>query len=100
VNVNRSAFESSTSGPTVAAGPDWVFANEPFERRRRVVGHNRVQQFAVKPEDKRPIGSAQAYGAFSNGFEDGLKIERRAADHFEYVCRRRLLLERFAQFIE
>jgi hypothetical protein len=47
--------------------------------------------------DNADLGFAQLLGPFADNFEHRLGVRGRAADDTEYVCGRRLLLQRFAQ---
>ena len=46
------------------------------------------------------VGYAKSRRRFRKGMKDRRQIEGGAADDFQHVCRRGLLLQRFTQFVE
>ena len=62
-----------------------------------VVRGHRPEEPAVILKDHRPFGFAQPNSVLSHCVEDGLQIERRAADHLQHVGGRCLLLKRLGE---
>src|SRR5262249_13238304 len=95
-NVSRAPLKCGTARCAVATRPDGVLPHKFRELRRRVVSHHWVKQFAIETKNESLVGLAKAYRTFSDGLENRLQIERRAADDFEHVGGGGLLLQRFA----
>src|SRR5215475_9153259 len=96
-NMSRPTLKRGTARCAAATRPDGVLPHKFRELRRRVVSHYWVEQFAIETKNESLIGPAKAYRTFSNGLENRLQIERRAADDFKHIGGGGLLLERFAQ---
>ncbi len=65
---------------------------------REIVVSGVVVAFRLLPSDCGHIRLAKLRGRLGQRIEHRLQIERRAADDFQHVRRRRLLLQRLAQF--
>jgi hypothetical protein len=58
------------------------------------IGGSKTKIFAVELENMTALGPAEPRCALDQSFQNGLKIEGRAADDLEYIGRSPLLLER------
>src|SRR5262249_46963479 len=99
-DVYRPPLKGSTRRDAVASRSDRVGIYELPELRRHVRARGRAQKFTVEQEEERPLGLAYPDGVLNQCVEDGLKLERRAADDLEHVGGGGLLLQRFAQLVE
>src|SRR5262249_30111564 len=61
-------------------------------RRGPIVGHPSKDLY-VKPEDDAAAGAAEAHRVLDQGFQHGLQVEGRAADHLEDFAGGSLLLQ-------
>ena len=95
--MDHPAFERGAGGSAVPAGPDGMLHHPIPKLRCGVVGRRHTQQLAIETEDERPVGPAQPGRTFDHGFEHRLQIERRAADDFEHLSGRGLLLQRLGK---
>ena len=88
-------MRSSAARPAHAVPPrsNWVLFDEFLELWRRIDGRHRLQQLAVEAEDECFLRLAEPRRAFDEGIEHGLQVEGRAADDFEHVGGRGLLLQ-------
>ena len=62
-----------------------------------VVGCRRPEEFAVKPENERPLRFAEPDGVLGHRVEHGLQVEGGTADHLQHLARRRLPGEHVGQ---
>ena len=53
---------------------------------------------ALAESQNKVVNTANLSGALDDGVEDRLHVRRRAADDAKHLGRRRLMLQRFAQF--
>ena len=95
VDVNRRTFNKGASGDPAA--PD-----RPFHEvnRNGAVMRSDLEGVTLAQQNNRIVGLAEPRHRFCQRVENGLKIERRAADDLEHVGGRGLLLQRLAQLIE
>src|SRR5262249_8870724 len=70
------------------------------EPRPRSKGSRKTEIFTIELENVSARGAAKPRRALDQGLQHGLQIESRAADDFEGVGGRGLLLQRFAQLVE
>src|SRR6516165_2156665 len=80
--------------------PNLATASPLSKPGRRIVIRGEVVQLTVRLKDEPLLGRAKPRRIFDKSFENGLEIERRAADDLEQLGRGGLLLQRFAQLIE
>src|SRR5580693_8508524 len=59
-----------------------------------VVEGGSVIQLTIASKDDPSLGATQASSCLDEIVQNKLQIKLRAADDFEYICRRRLLLQR------
>jgi hypothetical protein len=66
----------------------------------RTVERRRLECFSVEKKQMPELGLAQPDGVLKHCIENGFKLAGRGADDAQYICGRRLLLKRFAQFVQ
>ena len=76
---------------------NWISRHVFVVFRGKTVTRNLSICVAALAGYRRHLRLTQPGGRFDQCIEHGLQIEGRAADHFEHVGCRRLLLQRFAQ---
>src|SRR6516165_3069459 len=64
---------------------------------RCIMHGDNAHVFTVEQQQIAESCFANARSVFKDGFENRLKLSRRRTDSTQYVCRRSLLLKRFAQ---
>ena len=66
-------------------------------RQPRAMHRHRAEDLALQPVRHDVVGAAQAGGALGHHVHHGPQIGRRAGDDAQYLCHRRLLLQRLRQ---
>src|SRR6185503_5189067 len=93
-NVHGVPLEGGTRRGAPASGRNGIPLEEGSQLWRGVVSHHGSQMLTFEAPDDRALGLAQSDPIFRQRLEDGLQVERRAADDLEQLAGRRLLLER------
>ena len=100
LDVDRPTLERGPRRDRMPSGPDRVTRYELLVLWRHVVGGRHTNEIAIVSVDESPFRFAQPRRRFSERIEHRLQVKGRAADDLEHVGGGRLLLQRFAQFVE
>src|SRR5215831_7238864 len=81
----------------------WVWPYRPLLKDLLIGGWKVMQMrcaiaLAIIEQEVSKVGLANAHGVGEHGLEDGLKLAGRRTDDAQYLGRRRLLLQRLAEF--
>src|SRR5262245_4127116 len=86
--MNWLSLKSDTAHNSSAVTKGDRSSLEEFSQfRRNVVSNRQAKHVFVQPIDISLIGTAEPCGVFDQSFQNGIKVERRAADHLkDFAC--------------
>src|SRR5262249_40089821 len=98
-NLDRTALQQGATYRGPSAGTDWLALPEFEGSWRGIVGSSGTATFAIVSENHAVLGTADTDGVLQQRLKDALEVECRPADGLEYLCRGRLLPQRFTQLL-
>src|SRR5437867_136417 len=97
MDMNGVALEQSSPDRGPAAGSKRILLDELSEVGRDVVRGGQPLQLSIEPVDDSTVGATEPRCVLDERFQDGLEVERGAADDLQDFAGGGLLLQRVGQ---